>query len=78
MDALLKLVADNPALSDALKAVLFKQFDDLPFSESASDELLGQVTRARITGRRMVEKAFAEIAQHKSVQKRPEHKNEAR
>lgn len=64
---ILKGLADNEALFEAVKDTVLKQFVDLPFQEGASDELLGQITRTRITGRKLVEAAFTEIEGFKSV-----------
>lgn len=70
---LLKTVANNQALLEALKSHLLKQFEapttfkDLP--ASTSDELLGQFLRARIAGINAVEDAFREISQLKMTPK---------
>lgn len=60
-------LADNEALFQATKDVLLKHFAEVPYAEGASDELLGQLTRARIVGRQKVEAAFLEISTHKTV-----------
>lgn len=64
---ILKVLADNPALMEATKEAVLAQFAEIPFSEGASDELLGQITRARFIGRQRVEAAFKDIAAFKST-----------
>jgi hypothetical protein len=78
MPSILKALADNQLLFDEVKRVILAQFTDPPYAEGTSDELLGQMTRARIVGRKKVEDAFREIAKHKSTPDQPERKNEAR
>ena len=63
---ILQSLANNEALYDAVKSTVLKHFEDLPYQEGASDELLGQITRARIVGRKLVEQAFLDIAKHKT------------
>ena len=72
--AILKNIADNQELFEAVKKTVLDQFENMPYSERASDELLGQITRARYVGRQKVEEAFAEIARHKLIPK-PEPKD---
>jgi len=78
MENILRLIADNQALFDAVKALLLKRFDSIPYAEGADDILLGQITRARHVGRQEVEAAFKEIASHKSppppVEREPKHR----
>ncbi len=64
--SILKNIADNPALFEAVKAMVLLHFEDIPYSEGASDELLGQIFRARQVGRQKVEDAFKEIEAHKT------------
>lgn len=82
-DNILKAIADNPALFDAVKQTILKEFDGSPrdlaaWNKDASNELLGQITRARVDGIRLVEDAFKEIAKHKSIPDAPAKRNEAR
>ena len=63
----LRGLADNEALFEAVKSVVLEQFAEVPYAEGASDELLGQITRARYVGRQKVEAAFSAIAQCKTV-----------
>ncbi len=74
---ILTQLADNEALMEAVKQAILKRFE-IPYAESASDELLGQVTRARLVGRAAVESAFSEIASYKSKPKAEEKVNRAR
>lgn len=64
---ILRGFADNPALFEAVKQAILEQFAELPFPEGASDELLGQIARARYVGRQRVEAAFYEISQCKTI-----------
>ena len=61
------MLADNEALMEETKKTILKQFEDVPYAEGASDELLGQITRARLVGRQKVEAAFVEISGYKST-----------
>lgn len=67
MPEILKGLADNEALFEAVKSTVLEQFAEVPYAEGASDELLGQITRARLVGRQKVEAAFRTIASHKTV-----------
>lgn len=67
MDEILKGLADNEALLKATKEAVLKHFAEVPYAEGASDELLGQITRARLVGRQKVEAAFREIESMKTV-----------
>lgn len=58
----LRGIADNKELFEAVKATVLEQFAEVPYAEGASDELLGQITRARLVGRQKVEAAFRDIA----------------
>lgn len=66
MPKLLSILADNTALLEETKEVILKQFADVPYAEGASDELLGQITRARLVGRQKVEEAFKYIESFKT------------
>ena len=69
MPDILKQLADNPDLFNAVKAVLVRQFDLDGLSTQLADESLGQVVRARLEGLRKVEEGFAEILKHRTVPK---------
>lgn len=64
---ILEILANNEALLKAVKAEVLKQFEEVPYAEGASDELLGQITRARVVGRQKVEAAFHAIEQLKTA-----------
>jgi hypothetical protein len=76
---ILKMIADNPLLSGALRELLEKQFN-LPIEMriDRSDELLGQITRARLAGLNAIDSAFKEIEQYKSILDEKEKVNPAR
>ena len=73
----LKGLANNEALFEATKKIILEHFEEVPFSEGASDELLGQITRARHVGRQKVEEAFRKIASYKTIPKSPDKGNPA-
>ncbi len=77
MSELLKSIADNPALTEALKELFLKQFEDQG-NTNLTDEALGQVTRARLDGIKKVNQAFKEIETLKTVKETPEKDNPAR
>lgn len=64
---ILTVLADNEALLQATKELILKHFAEVPYAEGASDELLGQLTRARMVGRQKVEAAFKELEGYKST-----------
>ena len=79
MNDLLKIVADNPALSAALRELLMKQFgNDSVLEASMTDEQIGQITRARLAGIDKIEAAFKEIERFRSVPVREQSPNPAR
>lgn len=66
---ILKLIADNPALLDAVKAVFMKHAsltDENLIHLNATNELIGERVRGVIYARSLIEDAFKEIAEHKS------------
>lgn len=79
MDSLLKIVADNPALTDVLRNHLESHFlQDDARTDAISDEQLGQMYRARLVGLQKIDAAFKEIASYKSHPERPVKFNGAR
>ena len=77
---ILRVIANDQALKDVLRELLLKQFEppkaltDL----SATDETLGQATRARLTGLIAIEGAFREIEKYRTVRPEPLSQNPAR
>ncbi len=57
----LEALANNPAQLEALRAHLLSKFDSPVAVEGKDDNLLGQIFRARLTGRELVEEAFRDI-----------------
>lgn len=81
MNPILKIIADNQELSDALKKLLEDQFALDDFSTSYTNytnEILGSQVRACLVAREGIKNAFTKIAQYKSVPDKPEIKNPAR
>ena len=72
-DEILKVLADNPALTEAVKTTIAKYFSVDKLTSDLADIELGQMVRARLAGLDALNKAFAEIAQYKSTAK-PEDK----
>ena len=74
-------LADNPQLCDALMTFLESKFEDMHGTGTAdgmSDEILGQMLRARLIGKAKIREAFIEIARYKSVQDKKDAVNRAR
>ncbi len=67
MPNILKNIADNPELLKAVKETVLKHFEDADISSSMTDEQIGQITRARVSGIEKVEDAFREIEAFKSA-----------
>lgn len=59
-------LADNPSLMEALRTLLEAQFSTDTLNRDHSDEVLGQMVRARLVGLQAVEDALKEIAKYKS------------
>lgn len=62
MHPLLKSLADNPELFEAMKIKVLQKFQIPDIDDTTSNELIGETVRAIITGRKMVEEVFREIA----------------
>ncbi len=79
MNDILSIVANNPALIDALKEVLLAEFKTpLSEAETLSDEQIGQKVRARLFGKKAVDEAFKKIAKYRTSPAKPEKDNPAR
>lgn len=74
---ILRGLADNTELLAATKEAVLEAFAEQPYAEGASDELLGQITRARISGIQRVEGVFRQIASCATVPKAQDIKNPA-
>lgn len=79
-DLILKGIADNEPLFNAVKELLLERLaiNDSTLSADMSDELIGQITRARLGGRQLVEAAFNEIARLRAPKEVHEGVNPAR
>lgn len=80
-NTILKGIADNPALSKAVREVLEKHFsldEALLGNESLTNEYLGQVVRARLEGLKLIDASFKEIDRYKTVTNQPRTINRAR
>ena len=79
--SILTTLADNPALLEAVKKAVLEEFsldEGYNFRSDISDDTIGQITRAILSGRQRVERAFVEIKKYKTMPKQPETKNPAR
>ena len=76
-DEILSLIADNPSLTEAVKAVIAKYFSTDKLTSDLADIELGQMVRARLVGLRALDEAFKEIAQHKTLSKVEKKENPA-
>jgi hypothetical protein len=79
--SILKQIADNPALFEALKEVILKHFSlkDLEVEGLKNpNEVLGQLTRSRLEGLQKLDAAFKEIELQKTPKAIPHPINRAR
>ena len=74
----LKIVADNPALLNALKTVILEQFSLEEVNTNMTNDNIGQLVRSRVEGMRRVEGAFREIEKYKTPKPSGGGKNPAR
>ncbi len=75
---ILKVIADNPALLEEVKAVLLAEFETLPIELGLTNEKLGERVRAREENKLGIERAFSKILAYQSVKPKEEPKNPAR
>jgi len=76
---ILRMIADNPLLFDALKELVESRFRENRDDDSGyTDERLGQMYRAQITGLREVRAAWKEISNFKTKENVGERVNRAR
>lgn len=77
---LLAIVADNPNLAEVLKKMIIAEFEiETPQSDlGVTDEVLGQIFRARLVGKNKVESAFKKILAHKTIKEEVDKINMAR
>ena len=76
----LNIIADNNVLFETLKKLLLDEFEiEAPQTDlGVTDEVLGQIFRARLVGKNKVENAFKKIATYKTFTPEKEVINEAR
>lgn len=77
-DNILKILADNQPLLEAVRSKVLEQFSVDLLSWQQPNEILGQQVRARLEGISKVEEAFKQIARLKSVQEKKAVSNPAR
>jgi hypothetical protein len=76
--AILKGIADNPALIDELKKLFMEEFESDPIEVDFSNERLGELVKARLMGKRAVEAVFSKIMENKTLQPKMEGKHPGR
>lgn len=80
---MLNIIADNPKLFEEVTQLFDKHFainalDEKTPLEGMDDAVLGQAVRARISGLKILRKAYAEILSHKTLSETPREVNPAR
>ena len=74
---ILKVVADNPKLLEAIKVVFLEQFNDKYDLNRANDKL-GEIVRSNENGKVKIESAFKKILEYKTPTKPQDKLNRAR
>ncbi len=74
---ILKLIADNPTLAQAMKDLLLKQFSYDDINADATNQDAGEAFRVVARGRTKIEAAFQELNRHKTPEPRVERVNRA-
>lgn len=67
--SILKGIADSPAILEALRSILEKQFDLKKLSHNDPIDLLGETVKANLVALKGINKAFDEIANYRTPQK---------
>jgi hypothetical protein len=77
---ILKVIADNPSLFETLKRHILDEFEiEAPQADlGVTDEVLGQIFRARLVGKNKVESAFRKVMNYKTIESEEEKRNLAR
>jgi len=68
MKSILTVLADNESLMEAVRSVLERHFsvENVPMNSELSNENLGELVRARVQGKRLIDEAFKEIERYKT------------
>ena len=74
---ILKAIADNPSLLDAVRKTIEAEFSLDNLDTTHANELLGEKVRARIEGLARVQEAFKKINRYKSNPDKPDKVNRA-
>lgn len=77
LNEILRSVANDISLMEALKAALKAEFDK-PIDTNKNDAELGQIVRARTEGMKNIDEVFRKIAQMKTPEKKLTGENPAR
>lgn len=67
-ETILKGIADNPALMEELKKLLLEEFTLNNVEKTTTNEILGQIVRANLTGKDAIERAFSKILEYKTIE----------
>ena len=78
--SILKIIADNPSLTEVLKKHILDEFEiEAPQADlGVTDEVLGQIFRARLVGKNKVESAFKKVMTYKTIEVEEGKRNLAR
>lgn len=74
----LKIIANHPELLGAVRQVIEDEFSLDDIKTTMTNEAMGQIVRARISGMDKIEKAFKKIEQYKTFADKPRGDNPAR
>lgn len=74
---ILKGIADNPALMEELKKLFLEEFD-IDLVPTMNNEQLGEVVRASMFGKDVIEKVFSKILEYKTPGEKVEGKHPGR
>lgn len=75
---ILKIIADNQGLKNALRDLLERQFTLDEIATTMTNEAMGQVVRSRVEGLKKIDRAFKEIEGYKTFAEKPPGTNPAR
>lgn len=76
---ILKVIADNPALTEELKALLDRYFSiETLDTNGVPNAELGGIVRARLEGKKLIDEAFFELRRYATPKARKLKVNEAR
>ena len=75
---MLNIIADNEKLKEELRKLFEAEFSIDNLSNQMTNEILGQVVRARLDGLILVDRVFKKLETYKTPEKEQDLKNPAR